>query len=272
MYYKQLRDNLHAVVPYPPNLATSVREIDGLWRDFCSLPLAIKQLFGFRKHHPERDPGYVMRRKTEPGDRRDDKEYFHYLPDNEDILKYYELDKIISEHPVIQRFFECAARIEHETFRLVLQIGEVLERDVPGIVDQLHRGKPHFAYRYLKYTPQASNDTILSAPHFDRSGFTLHLYESCSGLQMLNWNEEWVNVPRYEDRTVIFAGYRLEALTRRAIQKTWHRVERQGAALGNETRTSLVLFTPLVDAPDYGSEIRAQDMQPGYCRVPQLTS
>jgi isopenicillin N synthase-like dioxygenase len=260
MYYEQLRDNLYATVPYPAEL-TALMQQATTWRDFCALPSEVKHQFAFPDDQGKKDPGYKERTKTAG---RDDKWFYHYMPDNDILLERYYLRPLVAQEPVLQRFFEFAATTHQLIFQLVMDIGRDLEPSVPGIVEQLDRGRNHFTYRYLYYTPPTADDVILAAPHFDRAGFTLHLYESCPGLQLLTRTGQWVDAPIGAGQTVIFTGYRLEVATHGDLQKTWHRVVRHGPAGPEEKRTSILLFVPLVDIPAYPEATRSQDLQPGY--------
>lgn len=258
MYYHQLKTNLFADVPYPQTTRELMKKIE-IWRQFCTLPLEIKQKFAFPNHQGMWDDGYKKRRKVEG---REDKEYFHFHANYKTILGEYGLTEFVANTPVIANFWNFVDEIYEAVRQLIVTIGKDLGEKIPGMQAELEKSKHLVTLRFLHYTPEDTNETVLAAPHFDRSGFTLHLYESIPGLQLLNWNNEWQDAPISESSTIVFSGYQLEYKTQEDIQKTWHRVAHRPGH--NETRISLIAFVPFIDTYTYPEEARSQDLVPGY--------
>jgi isopenicillin N synthase-like dioxygenase len=259
MYFEKLRENLSATVTYPRDLLSLLENAQHVWQDFCELPTDIKQRFVF-SDSGNRDPGYQERSKAKG---REDKWYFHYVPDMAELIREQGLEPLVEEHAAINRFLKFAAAIEPLVYKLVLTIGRDLEPHVPGIYSQLDRGRNHCVYRFLYYTARES-ETVLAAPHFDRCGFTLQLMESRAGLELLNWDHQWVPTKVYPEHALLFPSYKLEAATGGVLQKTWHRVVRSEKVASSIARKSLLLFVPLIDVPGYQEEARSQDLVPGY--------
>ncbi len=257
MYYEQLRDKLYADVPYPTATRALMHDII-TWRKFCDLPADIKAKFAFPQHQGVWDDGYKKRRKAEG---REDKEYFHFHGNYKTILDEYSLAEYVAKTPAIAEFWEFVDKIYEAVRELIVTIGNDLERHTPGIRAELDKSRDLVTLRFLHYTPEDPNETILAAPHFDRSGFTLHLYESAPGLQLMDWDGNWLNAPIGENSTVVFSGFQLEHKTSSAIQKTWHRVINTAPT---EKRISLVAFVPFIDTYTYPEQARSQDLTPSY--------
>jgi isopenicillin N synthase-like dioxygenase len=260
MYYQKLKDALLAEVPYPSKLRETMSQTSA-WREFCSLPQETKEQFAFPDHQDVWDAGYKMRERAKG---REDKEYFHITGKNEEFLSYYGLDKTIQENAVLNDFFTFTDKVWDQASALVLEIGKELDKDIPGLYAQLVKGKDKQLLRLLHYIPKKDDDMSLADQHFDRSGFTLHLFESHHGLQYLDFNNEWKDAPIKEGETIVFNGYQMEVITNGKVQKTWHRVVRKQEYRPGETRISMVLFVPFVDTPSYPKETRSQDMVAGY--------
>lgn len=263
MYFENLRDNLFAEVKYPAGLSELMTHTK-VWRAFCDLPLSLKERFVYPEHESVWDLGYKMRKRSLG---REDKEYFHYTPKNVEFLSHYKLTGLVSENKTVANFFSFGDALYRATRDLALEIGRDLGKHLPTLPEELEKGKDMLTLRFLHYTPEKADDLSLADAHFDRSGFTLHLYESHPGLQLLDWNLQWKDASIREGSTVMFTGYQLELLSKGVLQKTWHRVVRKKEALGNDSRVSVVLFVPFVDTPTYPKEARAQDQIPSYIRL-----
>ena len=239
-----------------------MKEADS-WRAFCALPPSIKERFVYPEHEGVWDLGYKLRKRSLG---REDKEYFHYTPKNAEFLSHYKLGGLVKEHNAVSDFLQFGEALYGAVRELSLEIGRDLGRFVPTLPTELEKGRDLLTLRFLHYTPERSDDESLADAHFDRSGFTLHLFESHPGLQLLDWNMMWKDAPIRDGNTVIFTGYQLELQMKGELQKTWHRVIRKKDALGSGSRISIVLFVPFVDTPSYPKEARAQDQRPSYVK------
>lgn len=259
MYLDKLRDNLFVGVDYPKNI-TDLIGTANLWLQFCSLPLETKRKFEFMNHQGDADPGYRIRSKTEG---REDKEYFHVY---QNILELANKDgnaSLVNDTPALKEFFEYAITVQQAAHDFAMQIGREMGKDLPELLKLIDDGQLRSVLRLLHYTNDTDVD-VIAAQHFDRSLYTLHLYESGPGLQFLNWDMQWKNAPISVGKTVVFGGYRLEQLTRGKLQKTWHRVVREANV---KDRVSMVLFVWTNAVESYDEQARSQELKPSYLRA-----
>lgn len=256
--YDRLRDNLFVDIDYPPEI-TDLIGIAEPWRQFCALPKETKEKFAFMDHQQDADPGYRFRSKVEG---REDKEYFHIYPNMFDLVEKDGNQTLLDENPSLKTFFTYAEQVRSASHAFALEIGKKLGEKSPELLTLIEAGKLRSVLRLLHYTNDDQAD-IIAAQHFDRSLYTLHLYESADGLQFMDWDMAWSDAPIDIGKTVVFSGYRLEQLTKGDIQKTWHRVVRKD---DTKDRISMVLFVWTDEIPDYPREARSQDMEPSYIR------
>lgn len=260
MSYRALKEDLFAVIDYPEQLTDLIGHAEP-WRKFCALPSEVKEKFSFLNHQStiDADPGYRLRSREEG---REDKEYFHSYPEIPQLIASDGLQGMVEGDMVLKDFFDYSDRVLHASHAFAKNIGEELARDVPELGELLREGKFRSVLRLLHYTNDPTTE-VIAAQHFDRSLYTLHLYESAPGLQFLNWDLTWTEAPIAHGKTVVFNGYRGEVITKGALQKTWHRV----VSHGHDTdRISLVLFVWSNHVEDYPKEARSQSLQPSYVR------
>lgn len=259
MYADKLRKQLYVDIDYPQHLTKAIGTVEP-WKQFCALPLEIKNKFEFLNHQDGADPGYRWRRRSEG---REDKEYFHIYPNTFELAEKDGNAELVASTPAVKDFFTYAVEIQKLAFDFALGIQKEMNKDIPGLTGLIEDGKMQSVLRFLHYTNDEKAE-VIADQHFDRSLFTLHLYESGPGLQFLNWDMEWTDAPIDVGKTVLFNGYRMEEFTQGKLQKTWHRVIRTGDV---KDRVSMVLFvwTPAISS--YNREARSQDMQPSYVRA-----
>jgi hypothetical protein len=261
MIYETLRDSLVAEVEYPPELKDLIGQMEP-WREFSALPDDLKKCFEYPRHQRDIDPGYKARSSSAGFD---DKEFFHYILANQILIGRYDLGDLVRENPFLSSFFDYARRVHEASTELAMDVAESLIEEVPEIESTLVAGLRATTLRFLHYYPQNQTDQVLAAQHFDRSGFTLHLFESHPGLQVLNFDGEWQDMDVEEGKALVLVGYQLEGMSKGRLQNTWHRVRRVDDSNGPiEHRYSAVLFTSLVNGPSYTG--RAQDEVPEYFR------
>ena len=208
MYYQYLKKKLFVEIDYPHNI-TDLIGTARPWKDFCNLSLGIKEKFEFPNHQKHADPGYRLRSRSKG---REDKEYFHIYPDMWSLIQADGLEKVVKKDPALHNFFEYASKVYTIANDFALAIGKEIGKEVPGLKKIIDEGKIRSVLRFLCYTNSDEVD-VIAAQHFDRSLYTLHLYESAPGLQFLNWDMKWTDAPIGIGRTVVFNGYRIEQLT-----------------------------------------------------------
>lgn len=256
LLYKKLHDNLFVDVDYPAEVTNLIGEAKP-WRNFCALPREIKDKFAFLDHQEELELGYRFRSLAEG---REDKEYFHAYANMFELIEKDGNDPLLEKYPELKEFFIYAVNVQKKAHNFALEIGRQLGESIPELTALTNEGEINSVLRMLHYTNDDQVDVIASQ-HFDRSLYTLHLYESDEGLQFMNWNMQWSDAPIDIGKTVVFSGYRLENLTKGAIQKTWHRVVRKGKT---KNRVSMVLFVWSDSVSSYPREARSQDLEPSY--------
>ncbi len=260
MYFEQLREHLFANVDYPE----SMREVMGkitAWHQFCALPSETKMLFTYPDDQGVWDAGYKNRRKAEG---REDKEYMHFHGNYRDLLQKYGLAELVEKDPTLKAMWDLVSGIRTEAGKLITVIATDLDQHIPGLAKNVADSTDLMTLRFLHYTPEDDQDDNLAAAHFDRSGFTLHLYENKNGLQHLTLAHQWEDSPIDSNNTVVFAGYQLQAESRGEIKNTWHRVIRKHDTQVQGDRYSLVAFVPFKHTPTYDASARSQDLKPGY--------
>lgn len=262
--YPALRENLLAVVDYPPALTALIGEA-APWRDFCALPEEVKQKLHFPDAWYGGEVGYRRRRRKEG---RDEKEYFHHTGKRfAEHVANPEVQKLTDEFPIVREFLAYCETVHREAAKFIEGIVRESERDIPGFRENVFpEGEITATLRLLNYLPGSAEEKVLADPHFDRGGFTLHLFETHPGLEYLDWDYAWKNVPIEHGKTVIFTGYQLSEFTGGKCQKTWHRVV-QDKALGGRNRFSMVYFCELINQPLYPADARTQNEKPRYERV-----
>jgi isopenicillin N synthase-like dioxygenase len=270
LYYQTLKDQLVTRVPYDPHLLSLLfNEFHAnRWKKFCDLPLEIKNRFKYPDHQivgaRKQDPGYVL--KMEEGKEKDNKETFHYFPENRQFLEYYSLNKLVDSTPVIRNFFSFAEGVYHYSSGIALNILASMAAERQDLAPILLNPHNRFVLRFLHYLGTGEGD-ILAKQHYDRGGLTVHIHENQPGFEFLSLNRdssmEWKPVNLQDGFTFAFGSYQMQELTGCEICRVWHRVRRvPGNDIAN--RTSIVLFVHLIDAPSYPDTHRSQDDVPGY--------
>ncbi len=259
MYYQKLKEQLFVDIDYPKSIADLIGDAEA-WNNFCKLPRELKEKFSFLNQQKETDIGYFWRSKSEG---REDKEYFHIYPNMREMIQADGLDDLVESNPVLKEFFDYTDRVYESVHNFALSIGSEMGKEIPGLARLVRDRKIRSVLRLLHYT-NTDDTEVIATQHFDRSLYTLHLYESAPGLQFLNYDMKWTDAPVSNGQTVVFSGYRIEKLSDEDLQKTWHRVVKVGA---QRDRISLVLFVWTDAVPGYSQDSRSQDLAPSYTRA-----
>ena len=119
--------------------------------------------------------------------------------------------------------------------------------------------------RFIHYFGGRREDDEIATSHADKCGFTLHLMESDPGLQFLDFQNKWNDVPVSTGETVIIPGMRLQYRSKNELKALYHRVVAtpETAEAG---RFSMVLFVHLCRTPEYDKKRagRLQEFPPGF--------
>ncbi len=243
---------------YPKDITDLIADAEP-WKKFCALPQEIKNKFSFPNLENDKDIGYFLRSKAQG---REDKEYFHMWSVMRETLESEGLSDFVASNPVLKEFFEYIYTVYDRAHEFALSIGNEMGKEIPEFGEFVKDGKIRSVLRLLHYT-NTDDTEVIAAQHFDRSLYTLHLYESAPGLQFLDYDMKWKDAPIEHGKTVVFNGYRIEKLSDTKLQKTWHRVIKVG---DSRDRISLVLFVWAEGIHAYPKEARSQDLEPSYIK------
>lgn len=234
-------------VEYPNPLRAAVLNAVASWKEFCKLPKEEKLAFDFQEDGHGDGAGYEL--KEVRGTSKDLKENFHVT-----LFQYDRLAKIADKCSF--PFLHDAKVLLDAMEPLIMHFATELEReyDLPGFVDEVLSSKQYWILRYLHYFGDQPINTEIAAPHTDKGGFTLHLYESDEGLQhYCILNRRWEPMPVGERETVIIPALQLQLRSEGALKALYHRViaTHKTAQSG---RFSMVCFITLDSTPKYNKK------------------
>jgi isopenicillin N synthase-like dioxygenase len=232
---------------YPENLRLSVLRTIASWKQFCVLPYSEKSAFTFLEDRHGDGVGYEY--KGEKGSKKDLKENFHVT-----LHQYERLAKIANNRTF--PFLNDAKILLDHMEPLIMKFAEDMEREynIVGLVKETLQAKPYWILRYLHYFGDQNEGAEIAAPHADKGGFTLHLYESDEGLeQFCLQTKSWRPMPVHEKQTVIIPAIQLQLLSKGTLKALYHRVvaTERTARIG---RFSMVCFIPFQTIPMYNKK------------------
>jgi hypothetical protein len=251
--YLQIKERGYAIVSYTQELRGAVQEGVKAWGDFIkSVSQEEKNVFTYGQ-------GGGYERKIIKGNSLDLKEDFHVTVNGEERL--LTLANAISQPDLAKNFILKAQKIHELTQPIIHQFARDIEEhgNLEGFFQEVVDGWGFVIERFIHYFAGQQGTEEIATPHTDKSGFTLHLYESRDGLEYL-WNGIWHPLPVAENQTVIFAGMQLQLRTNQDLLAAWHRVR----SVDGASRTSLVAFHPLVHIEKYDKNRhgRLQEFKP----------
>jgi isopenicillin N synthase-like dioxygenase len=224
------------------------------WQDFCGLPLPTKLVFSGGDR--VQDYGYMLR--NDPGPASDRKEQFHLrakdLPDLRNRAQGV-LD------PRAQAFIESVSALQQAVAPLLGEFATSLERAVycrAGFQDAVTQAQDSWTFRFLHYF----GSEMLAAPHFDRGGFTLHLYEDEEGGEYLGFDGVWRPWPVSSKNTIIFPSAGLQHYSECRLKALYHRV-RSTPLTATAGRFAMVAFVDFVQPYRLDHRFRGQNFEPG---------
>lgn len=256
---------LYLEIPFPDLARFLAQRVANEWRAFCELPAEVKSAFSIGVEDPACDDGYRMR--CNAGE--DPKEFFHVTRANlPDLCE--RIGRFDQRRAGVSAMLALADALLIEASDMVYDYAERIAKTVPGC-EHLTReifASGHIAtLRFLHYLPgKCAAGEILAAPHIDQGGPTLHLYESESGLEYLDRDDAWKELPigkGTEKTTPCFGGLTQQYATSSSITALCHRViatERTG----KEGRWSIVCFSEILSAPRVRKDLRLSQLTPGF--------
>jgi len=233
------------VLSYPPKLRYAVNETINLWKKFCSLPTDTKK--GLPYSNNADGVGYEF--KDGSGNKGDRKENFDVTLAGSDWLKR-NADGI--NNPIVLEFVENATTLVEIMKPMVLDFARQSQDafGIDGFVDEIEKGDDAFFVRFIHYFGDRKIGEETATAHTDQSGFTLHLFESASGLQCMTYDGEWIDMPVSEGETVIIPSMQMQLRSKGSLKALCHRVIATSET-AEEGRYSAVCFVQLKKTPKY---------------------
>lgn len=244
---KALRSQGLVNVNYPDSLRKVVHNAVSSWKQFCQLPKEEKCAFAFLEDSHGDGAGYEL--KEEKGSKKDLKENFHVT-----LFQYERLSEIANKRTF--PFLHDAKLLLDGIEPLVMEFAQRVEEEceVEGLTEEVRVSKPYWILRYLHYFGNQESGSEIAAPHADKGGFTLHLYESDEGLQYYCMvTRKWNPMPVDEKQTVIIPAIQLQLLSKGLLKALYHRV----VATDDTARTgrfSMVCFIPFENTAKYNKK------------------
>lgn len=248
-------------IPYPAELRKSVEEAIKAWRVFCALPETSKARFPYNAGDGM-GVGYELKKKE--GANLDVKEDFHFTLGSQAWIM--DMARSIGNSETTN-LVNAATDLVGLMQPLVLDFASAIEKEFT--LDDLRRevedSKAVWFVRFLHYFGGRKEGDEIATPHADKSGFTLHLYESDPGLQYLDFGEQWKEMPVSHDETAIIPGMRLQYRSQGKLKAIYHRVVATEKT-AREGRFSAVCFVHLIRTPESNKKKagRLQEFQPGF--------
>ncbi len=245
-------------VHYPSDLRKAVEEAIVAWRAFYALSKEQKLRFGYDKDAKTSGNGYELQ-TTDP------KEDFHLRVAVRDELmrRAHLVDDAVAPH-----FVETALALNPLMAQVLRAFGEAVEKDlgIVGFADDVMATQPKWLLRFLHYFGDRGVGESIAAPHVDKGGFTLHLYESDGGVERLDYSSRtWEPMPLSHDETVIIPGMGLQNRSKCELRALCHRVvaTEKTAIVGRDSAVCFINFdrTRYFDKGTFG---RLQDFEPGF--------
>lgn len=222
MDVRTLRTEGRVYVPYRHDARAGMGEAMGCWERFCALPVDIKKRFEYTPDQAQSGNGYEI--KTEAGATLDRKENFH--------LRLSARDELLASArrvgaPEAVELVESALALPELIKPMLLDFAANVEEEfgIRGFVEDVDASIAELIIRLLHYFGDVSPLDEIAKPHIDKGGFTLHLWESDSGVEQLSFDKkEWDPIPVSHDEAVIFPASGLQYLLKNEVKALCHRV------------------------------------------------
>lgn len=255
---------------YPQDLRAAVIKATASWQDFCALPEEIKK--GLPYSSDSDGTGYEF--KDGEGKAADKKENFDVTLAGREWLQK-NIERI---NPSAHTFIEQALGLVELIKPTALEFARTVEDafKVPGLTEEVAHSESTFFVRFIHYFGDREPDDKTAHAHTDQGGFTLHLYESDSGLQCLPKNgdwvgkrlpqeEDWMNMPVSPGQTVIIPSMQMQLRSKGNLTALCHRVVATEET-AQHGRYSAVCFVQLSKTPKYNKKEhgRLQEKSPGF--------
>jgi len=248
-------------VPYPTDLRSAVEKTVDLWKRFCTQSEGVKIQFPYQNIDGT-GVGYEL--KKTHGSTLDLKEDFHVTLGASDWL-HETVEK--TENEYLSQFITSTESLVSLMKPLVINFAKGMEQefDLEGFAEEVEESASLWVVRFLHYFGGSKIGDEIASAHADKSGLTLHLYESDPGLQYYSFKKIWNDMPVFPGETVIIPGMRGQYRSRNRLKATFHRViATERTAIHG--RFSVVCFIHLKRTPAYNKLLagRLQEFPPGF--------
>jgi isopenicillin N synthase-like dioxygenase len=246
---------------YPNSIRTVIREAVDSWKKFCNLPENVRSKFAY---NPSAGMGVGYELKKKPGQSLDLKEDFLFTTG---MRKWLADAAVNVGDEAASELVRSASHVSNVIIPMVMEFAREIERKFGfnGFAQEIADSQDVWYLRFLHYFGERAIGDEIATAHADKSGFTLHLYESDPGLQFLDFNKKWIEAPVSADETVIIPGMRLQYRSKNQLKALFHRVvaTKKTAKTG---RFSIVLFVHPKRTPEYNKAGagRLQEFEPGF--------
>jgi hypothetical protein len=248
-------------IAYPGELRAGVEKAVESWKQFCGESEGARSRFPYNSNSGM-GVGYEL--KKVQGTSLDVKEDFHFTMGAKKWIM--ETAESIGDEKMM-RFVKDAEGLVNLMEPLVLDFASRVEKEfgLDGFEEEVKASKDIWFVRFLHYFGARKDGDEIATPHADKSGFTLHLYESDPGLQYLDFKKQWQEMPVSSGETAIIPGMRLQYRSKNRLKAIYHRViaTKETADRG---RFSAVCFIHLKRTPEYNKQKagRLQEFPPGF--------
>ncbi len=257
---KEFKTKGYVTLEYPKDLRKSVNKTIASWKLFCDLPIDVKK--GLPYSNNADGVGYEF--KEGIGNKADRKENFDVTTVGQEWLKK---NSRSIDNPIVLDFIKDSTSLVGLMKPLILDFARQCEEEygLVGFADEVDQSEENFFVRFIHYfgDRQVNEETAVS--HCDQSGFTLHLFESDPGLQCLNFNMKWEDMPVSEGETVIIPAMQMQLRSSGELKALCHRVV-ANINTAEYGRYSAVCFVQLNNTPKRDKEKtgRLQEKAPGF--------
>lgn len=216
---KELAARGRLYVTYDPILRVAVEDAMIAWKAFTELPNDCKVRFGYVADSKTSGNGYEL--KLEGVDRKEDAHLRVIARD--ELLR----DAAKADPELGPAFVDAALNVNGLMTDMVRGVARTIEQEyeIPGFEEDVMACQPTWLLRFLHYFGDRQPGDEIAAPHTDKGGFTLHLYESHPGVEYLDYEtREWECLPLSHDQTVVIPGMGLQNRARCKLRALVHRV------------------------------------------------
>lgn len=243
---KTLASDGYVNMPYPEELRVAVAEAVRAWEAFCALPEEVKSSLPYSN---EAD-GVGYERKDGVGPNADIKENFDVTTAGRDWLEQ-NVEK--QANPIVAAFLQKSIRVSEFVQSVAIRFASEVEDEygVAGLAKEVEKGNGSFFTRFIHYFGNRQVGDEIASAHVDKSGFTLHLFESAPGFEILDLGgKEWRKVSFETDETLVIPSMQLQLRSSGKLKAVCHRVVAT-AETARYGRFSAVCFVQLTKTPKY---------------------